>query len=154
MPSASTYPTANSWLMRWRSSASSLLDGYGHLKLSKVGYPKLLATVCSHSAHASNYVVFSPSDEEDWKIGSCWVLLRRFTGCEAGTPVFHRAGNERLVDAAFAAHPADPKEPGEYVDVVRNFNVPFSMAIQDVDFAIPKQQIAIIETELRLKLNY
>ncbi|THC90837.1 hypothetical protein EYZ11_009706 [Aspergillus tanneri] len=89
-----------------------------------------------------------------WKIGSCWVLLRRFTGCEAGTPVFHRAGNERLVDAAFAAHPADPKEPGEYVDVVRNFNVPFSMAIQDVDFAIPKQQIAIIETELRLKLNY
>jgi hypothetical protein len=65
-----------------------------------------------------------------------------------------KCGNKRLIEAAFAAHPAGPKEPQEYVNAVRTFNVSFSMAIRDLYFAISMEQIARIEAALRQQLGF
>lgn len=58
-------------------------------------------------------------------------------------------GKEALVDAHYTAHPSGMKAPDEYVEGVRKFKVPFSMAIGDKDMALSKDQVAGIEAKLR-----
>lgn len=58
-------------------------------------------------------------------------------------------GEEGLVDAHFTAHPAGLKIPYDFVEGVRKFNVPFSMAVGDRDFVLSKEKIAEVEVGLR-----
>ncbi|TVY62280.1 Protein AIM2, partial [Lachnellula suecica] len=57
-------------------------------------------------------------------------------------------GDDRLVDAHFAAHPAG-LQPEDFVEGVRKFDVPFSMAVGDKDFVMTKAIVNEIETKLR-----
>ncbi|KAK7418764.1 hypothetical protein QQX98_003782 [Neonectria punicea] len=58
-------------------------------------------------------------------------------------------GKEPLIDAHYTAHPSSLKLPNDILDSVRQFKVPFSMAIGDRDFAVSKEQVVELEARLR-----
>jgi dienelactone hydrolase len=58
-------------------------------------------------------------------------------------------GEGRLVDAQFCAHPAGLKPPGDVIDAVSKFKVPYSFAILDQDFLkiekVRELEVALME---------
>jgi dienelactone hydrolase len=62
-------------------------------------------------------------------------------------------GKDGLVDAHFTAHPSGLKGSDEFVQGVRKFNVPFSMAIGDDDMMLSRDAVAQIEARLREELG-
>ena len=62
-------------------------------------------------------------------------------------------GKDALVDAHFTAHPSGLTAPDDFIDGVRKFKVPFSMAIGDRDIILKKDAVASLEAALRQELG-
>ncbi|KAE9364564.1 alpha/beta-hydrolase [Stipitochalara longipes BDJ] len=61
-------------------------------------------------------------------------------------------GEERLVDAQFCAHPAGLKIPGDVVEAVKEFKVPYSFAIGDWDF-LKVERVLELQAALRREVG-
>jgi dienelactone hydrolase len=61
--------------------------------------------------------------------------------------------NTQLLNAHFVAHPAGLKVPKDIVNGIRQFNVPFSMAIGDQDMILSKEKVEEIEADLRTEFT-
>ena len=62
-------------------------------------------------------------------------------------------GKYALVDAHFTAHPSGLKTPEDFIDSVRKFKVPFSMAIVDRDIILKKEAVVSLEAALRQEIG-
>jgi dienelactone hydrolase len=81
--------------------------------------------------------------------GFCWGGMQT-TKLSAESAVQY--GTTRLVDAHFAAHPVGLKLE-DFVDGIKKFNVPFSMAVGEKDAYLKPEVIAKIEANLRTEVG-
>ncbi|CZR70124.1 uncharacterized protein PAC_20025 [Phialocephala subalpina] len=102
-------------------------------------FPKVLA-------YARGIKAELPAGGKLGAAGFCWGGLQ---STKLSQEPAVEGGSFSLIDAHFTAHPAGLKESGDFVEGVRKFNVPFSMAIGDQDFVLSKDAVANIEANLR-----
>ena len=81
--------------------------------------------------------------------GFCWGGLQ--TTKLSAEPAAE-GGSERLVDVHFAAHPVNLK-PEDFVAGVKNFGVPFSMAVGEKDAYLKPDAVAGVEAALRTEVG-
>jgi len=62
-------------------------------------------------------------------------------------------GRERLIDAQFCAHPSGLKAPGQIVEAITKFKVPYSLAHASLDFSLTNKKVEKAEAILREKVG-
>jgi dienelactone hydrolase len=82
--------------------------------------------------------------------GFCWGGLQS-TKLSQESAV--QGGKEALVDAHFIAHPAGLKVPDDFVDSMKKFDTPLSIAVGDRDFVLSEEKVAQVEAALRTALG-
>ena len=71
---------------------------------------------------------------EGGKLGVAGICVGGMHSTQLCKETAEEGGEERLVDAQFCAHPAGLKIPGDVLEAIRGFDVPYSFAIGDRDF--------------------
>jgi len=85
------------------------------------------------------------------KLGVCGFCWGGYPSTKLCAEPAVKDGSERLVDAQFCAHPSALKPPGDIVDAVTKFKVPYSVAIAGKDFVFTQKQGEETEAVLRQK---
>jgi dienelactone hydrolase len=78
--------------------------------------------------------------------GFCWGGYQSTHLCAEPTV---EDGTERLIDAQFCAHPSALKSPGDIVNAVTKFKVPYSVAVGRKDFVFSPKESEGVEAVLR-----
>ena len=81
--------------------------------------------------------------------GFCWGGLQT---TKLSQEPATKGGEDGLVDCHFTAHPVGLK-PKDFVESVRKFHVPLSMALGEKDAYLKKEAVASIEAALRTELG-
>lgn len=81
--------------------------------------------------------------------GFCWGGLQT---TKLSQEPATEGGKDGLVDCHFTAHPVGLK-PEDFVEGVRKFHVPFSMAVGEKDAYLKKENVASVEAALRSELG-
>lgn len=82
--------------------------------------------------------------------GMCWGGLQ---STKLSQEPAVEGGKDALIDAHFTAHPAGLKVPDDFIQSIRIFDVPFSMAIGDQDMILKNDTIINLEAALRQEIG-
>jgi dienelactone hydrolase len=110
--------------------------------------PTIPATFDNCLDYARNVKDELPAGGKLGLAGFCWGGYLSINLCAHAAK---EGGDERLVDAAFAAHPSFLSLPGNIVDSVLKFKTPLSVAHAEKDFGLKMSAIQETEAVLRQK---
>lgn len=82
-------------------------------------------------------------------VGFCWGGMMSMKLCREASVA---GGEDGLVDVHFCAHPAG-LQTDDFVEGVRRYDVPFSMAIGDRDFVMDRKQVEEVREALKREVK-
>jgi len=87
------------------------------------------------------------------KLGVCGFCWGGYQSTNLSAEPAVEGGSERLIDAQFCAHPSGLKAPGQIVEAITKFKVPYSLAHASLDFSLTNKKVEEAEAILREKVG-